>query len=360
MIVRAEDVLEVTTGGAPLEAASAPVVDCHAHAVPAALLTSLSESSGGISGFNAQVTEEGWQVDLPGGGASRLVRRKMASSEMRDRWLQDQGISCQVLSPWIDVQPTAAMAAAGARDWARRLNAAMLDEAGGRPGAALAMASVALNDPETAAGDLVDAVRVEGMSGLLLSTNPVGVVDLGDSSLDSLWAAAAELGIPVMLHPPSDGPSRSLPGSEQFGNTYCRLVDTTFAVAKLILSGVLDRHPLLNLVVVHGGGFLPFQSTRLDGGHRADALSGYSLDRGVPSAYLRDLYYDTVAMSAPAIRFLVESVGADRVLLGSDYPFPIGDPTPAVTVRAAGLTDSETIAILSGNAHALIPESVHV
>jgi len=343
-----------------MEPASAPVVDCHAHAVPAALLASLCESSRGINGFGAQATDQGWVVDLPGGGASRLVRPKMGSSEMRDRWLHDQGISCQVLSPWMDVQPTAAMTAADARDWARRLNVALLDEAGRRPGAALALATVALNDPETAAGDLADAVRVDGMSGLLLSTNPVGVADLGDPSLDPLWAAAAELGAPVMVHPPTDGPSRSLPGNEQFGNTYCRLVDTTFAVAKLILSGVLDRHPLLNLVVVHGGGFLAFQSARLDGGHRADALSGYSLERGQPSAYLGDLYYDTVAMSATAIRFLVDAVGADRVLLGSDYPFPLGDQTPALTVRDAGLTDSATIAILSGNAHTLIPGSVHV
>jgi len=360
MTVRVEDVVEVTTGGPPIDPASAPAVDCHAHAVPAGLLASLCESSGGINGFDARATEQGWLVDVPGGGAPRPVRRKMASGEIRDRWLQDQGISCQVLSPWIDVQPTAAMTAADARDWARRLNAALLEEAGGRSGAALALATVALNDPETAAADLVDAVRVDGMSGLLLSTNPVGMVDLGDSALDPLWAAAGELGIPVMLHPPSDGPSRSMPGSEQFGNTYCRLVDTTFAVAKLILSGVLDRHPLLNLVVVHGGGFLPFQSARLDGGHRADALDGYSLDRGQPSAYLGDLYYDTVAMSPAAIRFLVESVGADRVLLGSDYPFPIGDQTPALTVRHAGLADSDTIAILSGNAHTLIPGSVHV
>jgi aminocarboxymuconate-semialdehyde decarboxylase len=358
--VRSEDGDQTTTGGPHMEPASAPVIDCHAHAVPAALLASLCETLRGINGFDAQSTEQGWLVDLPGGGASRLVRPKMGSSEMRDHWLQDQGISGQMLSPWMDVQPTAAMTAADARDWSRRLNAALLDEAGRSPGAALALATVALNDPDVAAGDLVDAARVDGMSGLVLSTNPVGVADLGDLSLDPLWAAAAELGVPVMLHPPSDGPSRSLPGSKEFGNTYCRLVDTTFAVAKLILSGVLDRHPLLKLVAVHGGGFLPFQSARLDGGHRADGLVGYSLERGHPSAYLGDLYYDTVAMSAPAIRFLVDAVGADRLLLGSDYPFPLGDQTPALTVRDAGLTDAATIAILSGNAHTLIPGSVHV
>jgi aminocarboxymuconate-semialdehyde decarboxylase len=98
---------------------------------------------------------------------------------------------------------------------------------------------------------------------------------------------------------------------------------------------------------------------RLDGGHRADALLGYALERGSPSAYLGDLYYDTVAMSATSIRFLVEAVGAPRVLLGSDYPFPLGDPNPAQTVRSAGLSAADTTAVLGGNAAALLARTGH-
>jgi aminocarboxymuconate-semialdehyde decarboxylase len=197
-----------------------------------------------------------------------------------------------------------------------------------------------------AATDLATAVR-DGFAGVVLGTDTL------TDDLEPFWAAAADLDAPVLVHPPSDGPSRALPGGGEFGNTFGRLVDTTYAVTRLLLTGVLDRHPALKLVLVHGGGFLPYQSLRLDGGHRADALAGYHIDRDHPSDYLRDLYFDTVAMSAPAIAFLAASVGAGHVLLGSDHPFPLGDRTPPATVRAAGLEKSATAAVLGGNARTL-------
>jgi aminocarboxymuconate-semialdehyde decarboxylase len=106
---------------------------------------------------------------------------------------------------------------------------------------------------------------------------------------------------------------------------------------------------------VHGGGFLPYQSTRLDGGHRADALSGYRIARDRPSDYLTDLFFDTVALRPESVRFLADVAGADNVLLGSDYPFPLGDPDPAGTVRSAGLGGAATAAVLGGNASRLFP-----
>jgi aminocarboxymuconate-semialdehyde decarboxylase len=118
---------------------------------------------------------------------------------------------------------------------------------------------------------------------------------------------------------------------------------------------VLDRHPGLLLVVVHGGGFLPYQSMRLDGGHRADALAHYAIERDRPSDYIAELYFDTVALKPASVRFLAETVGAGHVLLGSDYPFPLGDQTPVATVRAAGLGEAETAAVLGGNAARLFP-----
>jgi aminocarboxymuconate-semialdehyde decarboxylase len=331
------------------------VIDCHAHAVPIGLLEQLSDGAG-REGVSAHQVEGGWHVTIPGQD-ERLVRPKMFRGELRSDWCDEQGIDRQLLLPWVDLQPTAAMDNAAARDWARRINGALLKEAAHAGGDAPVLATVALGDGDQAAEDLVGAVRGEGLAGLILSTNPVHCTDLTDRRLDPLWASAAELGVPVLLHPSSDGPARELPGSERFGNAYCRLVDTSFAVAKLILSGVLDRHPDLRLVTVHGGGFLPYQSLRLDGAHRADELAAYEVERGTPSAYLGDLYYDTVAMPPAAIRFLAETVGARHVLLGSDYPFPIGDPTPVSSVRAAGLAEGDTAAVLGGNVADLLTGS---
>jgi aminocarboxymuconate-semialdehyde decarboxylase len=325
-------------------------IDCHAHVVPEDLLAEVGRG-GDADGVTARQVENGWLVELPGAG-ERLVRKRMSGAAHRLDYLSTVGIERQLVAPWLDVQPTPAMGAARARSWARRLNEAI--RAYASAGSAGTLATVALDDPDTAAADLTDAVDRDGMRGLILSTDPAHCTSLADRRLDPLWSAAESLGVPVLLHPSSDGPSRVLPDSADFANAYCRLVDTTFGVARLLLSGVLDRHPRLRLITVHGGGFLPFHSGRLDGAHRADKLSAYRIERERPSDYLADLYYDTVAMSAPAIRFLVDLVGAERVLLGTDYPFALGDPDPVGTVRAAGLDPTATAAVLGGNVAGLI------
>jgi aminocarboxymuconate-semialdehyde decarboxylase len=329
-----------------------PVVDCHAHVVPAALLASLEATP--APGFAAARVDGGWRLELPGGGR-RLIKPGMTEAGARADYLDRHGITGQVLSPWVDLQPPPSLPAGEARSWARRLTRALLAEAGDGD---RVFASVALDDPDEAAADLATAVTEDGAAGLILSTNPHHTRDLGDPRLEPLWSALEQLGVPALLHPPADGPARALPDSEEFGNTYCRLVDTSFAVARLLLAGVLDRHPGLRLITVHGGGFLPYQSLRLDGGHRADGLSGHPIERGSPSAYLGDLYYDTVAMSATAIGFLAGTVGAGQVLFGTDYPFPIGDPKPVDTVRAAGLPAADEAAVLGGTLTTLLGGAV--
>ena len=326
-----------------------PVIDIHVHALPAALLGEIAGRE--TDGWSAEPVDGGWRVTHPGTDAPRLVRAPMTDTGRRAEWAARQGLTGQVVSPWLDAQPTGAMSEAAARDWARRLNAALAEQE--RAAGNEVLATVAVTGHASA--DLRQAVEDDGMTGLILSTNPPGAGDLADPVLEGVWEAAAGLGVPVVLHPPTDGPARALPGSAEFGNTYCRLVDTTFAVTKLLLSGVLDRHPRLRFVVVHGGGFLPYQSMRLDGGHRADALSGYRIARDRPSDYLRDLFFDTVALRPESVRFLADVAGTDHVLLGSDYPFPLGDRDPAGTVRSAGLGDAATAAILGGNASSLFP-----
>jgi aminocarboxymuconate-semialdehyde decarboxylase len=324
----------------------APVIDTHVHAIPDSFLQQVSRQE--TDGVSVAKAEGGWLVTLPG-DKPKLLRPLMTDAARRAEKAAAQGVTAQLVSPWLDAQPTEAMSDAQARDWSRRLNAALAEQEGRNR----VLATVAMTSHVGA--DLRTAVEDEGAVGLVLSTNPPGAADLADPVLEPLWEAAAGLGVPVVLHPPTDGPSRALPDSTKFGNTFCRLVDSTFAVTKLLLSGVLDRHPRLRLVVVHGGGFLPYQSMRLDGGHRADALAGFTIERDHPSDYLTDLYYDTVALKPASIRFLAESVGTEQVLLGSDYPFPLGDPTPVATIRAARLGEAETAAVLGGNAARLFP-----
>jgi aminocarboxymuconate-semialdehyde decarboxylase len=330
------------------------VVDAHAHTVPLALLEEVAQRSD-TDGVTARKIERGWAIEFPG-ASTTVVPPFLSRSALREEYRTTTGIDGQLLSPWDGVLPTPGMSAADARSWARRVNDAVLAEAGGAgPGT---LAAVALDDPEQAAKDLESAVVDDGMAGLVFSTNPVHCHDLADRRLDPLWAAAEGLGVPVLVHPPSIGPAaQGLPDSAEYANAYCRLVDTTFGFARLILSGALDRFPQLRLITVHGGGFLPFQSGRLDGAHRSERLASYAIERERPSAYLSDLYFDTVTLAPEAIRFLVDTVGSERVLLGTDFPFPLGDPHPVTTVEDARLGPDATAAVLGGNLDRLLTRS---
>jgi aminocarboxymuconate-semialdehyde decarboxylase len=312
------------------------VIDAHAHVVPLSLLEELPQ---------ARRTERGWVVAMPGAGETRPIGARMIDPAPRREWMAEQGVTQQILSPWMDIQSD------GTRDWVRRLNDAMARTAGEL--GTVALASVDTTDGDRAADDLATVWAQPEMAGLILSTNPATGPALHEAGLDPLWTAAEERGIPVVLHPPTCGPSGALPTLGSMGNVHGRLVDNTLAVTELILHGLLDRHPGLRLVLVHGGGFLPYQAARLDGGYRTKESFAGPLDRGRPSAYLPDLYYDTVALSAPAISFLTSIAEPGHVLLGSDYPFALGDPQPVRTVGEAGLDAGTVDAILHANTTAL-------
>jgi aminocarboxymuconate-semialdehyde decarboxylase len=328
------------------------VIDTHAHVVPTTLLTDLEHTPGGAGGFAATRTDNGWTVSVPGVGDSRPIGARMTEPVARRKWMAGTGVTRQVLSPWMDVQ-FGRMTPQDARDWAYRLNDALCATVADAGADAVGLATVATDDGEHAAEDLRAALSRPELVGLFLNTNPVNGIVLHDPALDPLWTAAEELGAPVVLHPPTCGPSQGLSTLGGLGNVYGRLVDNTFAVTELILHGLLDRHPGLRLVLVHGGGFLPYAAGRLDGGYRTQESYAGPLLREQPSAYLPDFYFDTVTLSSRAIAFLTGLVGADHVLLGSDYPFALGDPAPVATVRGAGLAEPDVAGILRGNAEQL-------
>jgi aminocarboxymuconate-semialdehyde decarboxylase len=149
------------------------------------------------------------------------------------------------------------------------------------------------------------------MTGSMIPTDlPAGA--LHENRCDALWEAAQSLDVPVVLHPLMDGPAACMFGQlPRFKNLYGRTIDTTIAAAQLILAGVFDRYPKLKLVLVHGAGFLPYQSDRLDREFGKDGM--------LPSDHVKRFYYDTVFMSAPTLRLLFDLVGTGQVMIGSDY-----------------------------------------
>ncbi len=339
---------EAVGGPGPGEGARGRGIDVHAHCIPAAVLDTLERDSGryGIE-----------LIDWDGVRGARIAGRVMTGplrpdlidTDMPRRLaaMDQAGVRVQLLSSFADLTAYALDPAVGAR-YARMFNEALVATAAAHPGRFLTLATVPLQAGERAATELRHAVSDLGMVGVEIATTVDGA-ELDDPGLYPFWRTAAELGCLVLIHP-----YQALAGRRVvryfLGNLTGNPAESSIAVAHLIFGGVLERFSDLRICVVHGGGFLPWQAGRLDRGFTAKPeVCAPKLTRP-PSEWLRHLYYDTILHSPAALAWLVAFAGADHVLLGSDYPFEMRDPTPVATVNAIpGLTDAERALILEGN-----------
>jgi aminocarboxymuconate-semialdehyde decarboxylase len=323
-------------------------VDVHGHSVPRAFLDEVVR--GKPYGVQAELTEGRYVVTFPGAKPLRPVAGVMLDTTDRTAWFGKQEIAHQVVAPWLDVHGQDLPAADGAA-WVRLLNDAMAESVADPARHLSAHATLHLADPEAAATELRRAVQDLGMrSAMIPVALPVG--RLSDPGFDALWATASELDTPIVLHPPTQAPSNELMARfPALKGLFGRQIDSTLATAELIMTGVFDRFPGLRLVVVHGGGFLPYQAARFD----RDAKGGEP-GRRLPSDVVRSLYYDTVLLSPAAVRFLYDYVGSERVVIGSDFgaaPAQRAGVRVTAAVREAGDDPAVTDAVLAGNAHAL-------
>ena len=292
---------------------------------------------------------------LPGDGVclqvgdeppTRPLLPALYTLDLHAKFFAEQGIDTAVFGPLMDIAGYSLPPAQGAA-WSRLQNEALAAALREAPGAHRGLATVPLQDPATAAGELSFAVRELGLRGAMVDPNALGQ-PLGDAAFDPFWKAAADLAAPVVLHP------FLLEAVERFGRHYLHNLvgypfETTLAAASLILGGTLDRFPGLAVVLVHGGGFLPYHIGRFDRAHETRPEARVN-DAGLPSRYLRRFLYDTLVQRPEALRYLVQLVGHDRVMLGSDHPFWMGDPDPLRVVREADLDPATRAAIFGENA----------
>jgi aminocarboxymuconate-semialdehyde decarboxylase len=292
---------------------------------------------------------------LPGDGVrlqvgdeppTRPLLPALYTLDLHAKFFAEQGIDTAVFGPLMDIAGYSLPPAQGAA-WSRLQNEALAAALREAPGAHRGLATVPLQDPATAAAELRVAVRELGLRGAMVDPNALGR-PLGDGAFDPFWKAAADLAAPVVLHP------FLLEAVERFGRHYLHNLvgyplETTLAAASLILGGTLDRFPGLAVVLVHGGGFLPDHIGRFDRAHETRPEARVD-DAGLPSRYLRRFLYDTLVQRPEALRYLVQLVGHDRVMLGSDHPFWMGDPDPLRVVRDADLDPATRAAIFGENA----------
>jgi len=213
-------------------------------------------------------------------------------------------------------------------------------------------ATVPLQDVDMAIAEMDRAVDDLGAKGLQIG----GTVDghnLDEARFRPFWQAVAAKGIPVILHP------NGYPESDRFGEyflTNCigNPLETMVASTRMIFSGLFEELPDLKLILLHGGGYQPFYTARADHTWEVRPETRVSIPDHPPSYYMKKLYYDTMVFQPQYLKILIDIVGSDRVMLGTDYPFDMGETDPNGLIGAVeGITEDQKTAMRGGNAAAL-------
>jgi len=215
----------------------------------------------------------------------------------------------------------------------------------------MGIATLPMQAPEQAADELRRAVRELGMHGAMIGSNIAGK-NLDNPALEPVWVAAAELGAFMMIHPTNVAGADRL-RSYYLANLIGNPLDTTIAAACLVFGGVMERHPKLNVCLVHGGGFVPYQAGRWAHGWHVRPEPKVNIKQS-PEPWIDRFYYDTILHAKPQLEFLVNSVGPSRVLLGSDYPYDMGTGECVRQVRALSVSEADKAKLLNDNAVKLL------
>ena len=318
------------------------IIDTHAHVVPRSLIETLRAEHRIFPSVRVIAEGSTSRIVFADEAPTRPISPRLSNLEDRRDWLARQKIDRQVVGGWTDVYGYELPGEEGA-DWARFLNEHLRKDADALA-ALTPLATVPLQNGALAARVLEEALDA-GFAGVMIGTQPKGVGGtLDDGELNPFWEVASARHATIFLHPMYICGDERLNGYDLL-NAVGRLTDTTIAMARLLFSGHLTRFPGVTLVVSHGGGAVPYALGRLRRNRTihaegcADPLDGF-----------RRLYFDTVLFEPQALRFLCDIAGADRVVLGSDYPFPIGDPEPVQVVDDTPLTETERRAILGETA----------
>lgn len=320
-----------------------PVVDAHAHVIVPEVLR---DAAPGESWRPRVFREAGEQIVEWGG---RRIKSAVREFVAIDAILVEQdaaGVDRVVLCPWVSLLSYDASPDDGLRI-CRLYNDALAAMAEQHPARVGVMGMIPLQDPALAARELEAVMRLPGMCGVEVAASVNGVY-LGDDRFRPFWAAAEASGALVFVHPTTRGFDSAVFNDYYLWNTVGNPLETTITAAHLVMSGVMEAHPRLRVLLAHGGGAILSLRGRLRHAHGFQPQAKARL-REAPDESLRRFYYDSVTHDPSVLRDLVDFAGADRVLLGSDYPFDMGVERPAGIVRALGLPAADEEKILGGN-----------
>ena len=276
--------------------------------------------------------------------------RHQIDLDLRLSVMDEMGVDMQIISPappqcYYTVSPELGIKAA------QVVNDGVTAFCARRPDRLAPLGTVPLQAGGAAAAE--ELARCMGplkMKGVEILTH-VGEKEISDPGLEPFWDRAEALGAVVMIHPAGFTEARRF-GKYYFNNVIGNPFDTTMALHYLIFDGVLLRHPKLKLVAVHGGGYLPAYSGRIDHAWGARSDSHGDLP-DAPTTYLKRVYFDGIVFTPHQLEALVSLFGADHVMMGTDYPFDMGEYDPIGHLASARLSSDQTAAIAGGTARAL-------
>jgi aminocarboxymuconate-semialdehyde decarboxylase len=317
------------------------IVDVHAHLVPPDLLSAIRKEAARFP--NVRQTEDGG-FSFAGGKPTRPVSKPLSDIAGRLAWMAKNGIDKQVVGGWVDIFGYD-LPGEEAQSWATLTNDALMAAAKAEP-RFVPLATVPLGDGARAASVLKAAMKA-GFHGAMIGTLPRGVGSTLDAAdLDAFWQAADETGAFIHIHPSFDAGDVRV---NDFGlaNGLGRVTDAVIAVARLISAGHVAKYKNVKIFAPIGGAALPFVLGRLKRNH------AITPGIGDPVAGLAAIYTDTILHDVRILKFVIEMMGTERLMLGSDMPFPIGDHEPVKIVAAAGLSEAQTASINGGLAEKL-------
>jgi aminocarboxymuconate-semialdehyde decarboxylase len=313
------------------------IVDTHAHFVPPGLLHELKAQRRLFPSLETKEEKGQLCFSFAGAEMTRPVMPLLSDLDKRRAWMVEQSIERQVVGGWLDSFGYELPADEGA-DWSRFYNAHLLTGVKALP-SLIPLATVPMQSGKHAAQVLEEALAA-GFHGAMIGTQPKGFGGmLDDPDLTPFWEAAHGHNATLFIHP-MYGVDDDRLRSYGLVNALGRITDTSIAVARLMHSGHVLKYSGARLVLSHGGAALPMVLGRLARAHAAHPAGPTD-----PTESFKRLYFDTVVFDVNALRLVLAMAGVGKVVLGTDYPFPIGDLEPLSILDGLVLSDVERTAI---------------
>ncbi len=321
---------------------ASPAIDVHAHL----MVPEIYAITGPHTMFVKSNTDPNMDEE-----SKKVVRQRdifivERMSDVRDRIdrMDAMGVGIQVLSSSLVQQLTYWAEPRESLRLERLLNDRMAAAVATNPQRLIGLGGVPLAAPALAVEELTRCMTELKLAGVGISTT-AGDMEIGDPQLRPFWEKAEELGAVVYIHPAGNTGARF--AKWYLWNSIGQAYEEAMAIASLMYEGILEAFPGLKICISHGGGYMPYNMGRVARNYLDKPATRVNMKKS-PAEYLRMLYYDSCVYETEVVEALVKRVGADRVVLGSDYP--VGEPKPIAFVESCNLSADDKCKIISENA----------